>query len=173
MTTQVQPADTSTGTAIWAFNRFRQDALSQFLKDILALEKTGIEEHECKKIRDSLSKISVDASSIPDGTYFSKAIYCEIDDFREAYTKWNDVNGEDEKSIKDRNKAFELLKKKRHKISRKTRKHQHVLANDLDLKVVDNMYDSFNSLVSMLPNVFNNLSSAVGRYQSKKERANS
>ena len=167
----VQPADTSIGTEIWAFNRFRQDALSQFLKDILALEKTGIEEEDCEKIRDSLQQISVDASSIPDGTYFSKAIYCEIDDFRKAYTKWNNVNGSNEIAIKDRNIAFEALKKKRHKISKKTRKHQHVLANDLDLKVVDNMYDSFNGLVSLLPNVFNNLGNAVARYHSGKSKA--
>lgn len=49
MSTEV--LDASRGTAIWAFNLFRQDALTQLLNDLLAVEKTGIDEEVCQHVQ--------------------------------------------------------------------------------------------------------------------------
>jgi hypothetical protein len=167
MTTQA--LDVSRGTAMWAFNLFRQDALSQLLKDLLAIEKLGIDDEKCEKVQTSLREISIAASAIPDGTFFSKAIWKEVDDFKDVYIKWNNVKGVNPDAIESRKQALKELKAKRHKIARKTRKHQHVLAFELDLAVVDSMYTALNNLVLSVPGLFNNLAGAVGRFESRKK----
>lgn len=162
--------DASTGTAIWAFNQFRQDALTQLLNDLLAVERTGISEDICSQVQTALKAISNQASSIPDGTFFSHAIWTEIDDFKDVYIRWNDVNGNDPKAIKARDSVLKQLRKKRHKIAKKTRKHQYVLSNELDLQVVDNMYKAFNDLVSAVPDIFKCMAQAIIRYDKKKAK---
>ena len=132
MTTQT--LDASRGTALWAFNSFRQDALSQLLKDLLSVEKTGIDIEKCEKVQTSLREISITASAIPDGTFFSKAIWKDIEDFKDIYVRWNDIKNNDPIAIEDRKVTLGDLKVKRHKIAKKARKHQHVLASDVTLQ---------------------------------------
>ena len=163
-----QALDASRGTAVWAFNLFRQDALTQLLNDLLAVEKTGINEDICHQVQTSLKAISNEASSIPDGTFFSQAIWKEIDDFKDVYIKWNDVKGSHPDAIKARDGMLKALRKKRHSIARKTRKHQYVSSTELDLQVVHNMYSAFNKLVSAVPDIFKNLADAVSRFDKKK-----
>jgi len=167
MTTQT--LDASRGTALWAFNSFRQDALSQLLRDLLSVEKTGIDIEKCEKVQTSLREISITASAIPDGTFFSKAIWKDIEDFKDIYVRWNDIKGSDPIAIEDRKVTLGDLKVKRHKIAKKARKHQHVLASELDLEVVDNMYQAFNNLVLSVPGLFKHLADAVGRFESRKD----
>ncbi|WP_417386478.1 hypothetical protein [Gimesia sp.] len=160
--------DASRGTALWAFNQFKQDALTQLLQDLVEVEETGISEEVCLKVQNSLKQIANAASAIPDGSFFSRAIWVDIDAFRDSYRKWNDVKGESTESIQERDKMLRQLRNKRHRIACKTRKHQHVLSTELDLEVVTSMYGAFSQLVTAVPELFANLAKAINRFNNKK-----
>jgi len=170
MVKQIRTVDASRGTSIWAFNRLRSDAFPQFLKDLSRLENNGFDGDESKydQVRNALRDIRIEAAEIPDGTFFSKAIFLDFNDFENIYIKWNAVKGSDNKNVKKRKATFDDLVKKRQKISKKTRKHQYILAAELDLIVIDNFYNSFNNLVDALPDLFVNLAKAITRYDKNK-----
>lgn len=160
--------DASRGTAIWAFNLFRSDALSQLLQDLLRLEKSGLTEDKCEKVQIALRSMQLAASGIPDGTFFSRALFSELEEFKNVYVRWNEVNGTSDVSIEARAKVLNQLASQRHKIAKRVRKHQHVLSTELDLQVVDTMYGAFKDLVTALPDLFKRLGAAVGRFEARR-----
>ncbi len=157
--------DGSHGTALWAFDRFRSDALSKILNDLLALERSGLEESICQQVQNALDIVVNEATSIPDGTFISKPLWKDLEAFRDTYVQWNDINGTDEASREKRKVLLKKLRDKRHKVARRSRKNQFVLANNLDLSVVRAMYDAMAEVSSAVPDIFRELSKSVGRFE--------
>lgn len=58
--------------------------------------------------------------------------------------------------------------KRRHAMATRVRKRQHILSNNLVLNVVDGMYEALSELPRALPEIFGNLSKAIGNYAKKK-----
>lgn len=58
---------------------------------------------------------------------------------------------------------------RRHKMATRIRKRQHILSKDLDLKVVDGMYEALAELPKALPDIFKNLSKAIGSYKQRRK----
>src|SRR4051794_6039130 len=81
------------GTTVWAVNSLRSDALVALLDDLVALEDFGLEEDRCVLVRKALAKLTNAATGIPDGSWWRRQIYQELQDFEALYAGWNDVNG--------------------------------------------------------------------------------
>jgi hypothetical protein len=160
--------DASRGTALWGINLFRADALSQLMNDLLHREKVGLLDEQCEKVKLALGEIVNIASSIPDGSWFRGAIWQEMQDFADIYSNWNSHYGNDPEIIQRRQLELRKLRDKRNRIARRIRKNQHVLQNELDLQLVDNMYAAFGNLVRALPEVFVNLAKAIDRFTDRK-----
>jgi hypothetical protein len=160
--------DASRGTALWGINLFRADALSQLMNDLLYREKVGLLDEQCDKVKLALGEVVNVASSIPDGSWFRGAIWQELQDFADIYTNWNSHYGNDPAIVQRRQLELRKLRDKRNRIARRIRKNQHVLQNELDLRLVDNMYAAFGKLVHSLPDVFVNLAKAIERFTERK-----
>ena len=134
----------------------------------MRLEKIGLVEEKCQKVQIALRSMHLAAAAIPDGTFFSGALFGELEKFNNVYVRWNEVDGISEDSIRIRAACLNDLARQRHKIAKRTRKHQHVLSTELDLQVVDSMYKAFKDLVTALPDMFKNLANAVLRFEQRK-----
>jgi hypothetical protein len=155
------------GTAIWAFNQFRQDALVSLMNDLVAIEDTGLTANQCKEVQNALEFIVNASTQIPDGSFFRKSVYQHLEKFLELYVKWNEPKG-DTKDIADHRRALlKKLRKRRQKIARMTRKHQYILNNELDLKLLENGYMALGGLVKSFPEIFKDLAKAVRRFSKK------
>lgn len=160
--------DASRGTPLWGINLFRADALSQLMNDLLHREKLGLLDEQCEKVKLALGEIVNVASSIPDGSWFGGAIWQELQDFADIYANWNSHYGNDPAIVQRRQSELRKLRGKRNRIARRIRKNQHVLQNELDLRLVDDMYAAFGKLVHALPEVFVNLAKAIERFAERK-----
>lgn len=159
------------GTAVHLFNCFRSDALSQILNDLLMLERKGIDESVCEKIRDALGVVINEATSIPDGSFVSKPLWKDVQKFKDVYVKWNNVKGEEPFAIEQRQQLLRHLRDCRHKIARRTRVNQYILSNELDLQIVHSMYGAFTQVFSAFPELFVHLGKAIARYESNRAAA--
>lgn len=155
------------GSPVWAFNRFKQDVLVKLMYDLYELADSGITDEQCKHIRDALEKISISMSNIPDNFLFTGSIMSAFDKFKDLYIDWNDVKGQDDRAIKKRTYILEKMKNKRHKLASITRKNQHILYKNLDLKLIEDMYQALGSIPNAFPELFKNLGSAIQRYFDK------
>lgn len=156
------------GTAIWGFNRFREDGLVMLMFDLLEREDLGLADDQCKIIRKAMDKISILLSAIPDKFLIRESIMGTFDEFKDTYIKWNEIEGTEEKEIKTRRKALTKMRDKRHKLATVVRKNQHILSQALDLKLVEDMYEALGAIPKVLPELFINLAKAITRFYKKK-----
>jgi hypothetical protein len=160
------------GGYIWAFERFRSDALDQLLKDLAKREYKGLPLEVCKAVKLSLSEIVTEAAGVVSGGIFSRPLYVELEKIEECYVKWNDQVVDDEVLAASRRHYYlKEMRKHRQRLARKTkrdvsriRRDQYVLMNDLDLEVIKSIYKSFSKLCEFAPEVFTELSKAVNRF---------
>jgi hypothetical protein len=131
----------------WAFDRFRSDALPRLLDDLGPVNHQGIDEADCQRIKAALNEIANQASNIPDGTIFRKAIYQHLETYFDLYSKWNDVKGIDRDAQQRRNAVVKEIRACRHALAKACRKNIHVLNKELDLKNVDSFYAALRKLV--------------------------
>jgi hypothetical protein len=156
------------GSAVWAFKRMKEDALPALMDDLLEVQDSGIRDDQCKRIEIALGKMVNTATSMPDGNLFRAAIWQVMQKFEETYSSWNTPTGNSPEAKIHRRRALKTLRKLRHKIAKKTRKHAHVLAENLDLRLMEEIYDSLGNVVSSGPEIFKELSKAVTRFTQRK-----
>ena len=156
--------DASRGTVVWGANWFRQDALSRLLDDLLEQEKTGYPQETCDKVSEAIEKIANAASGLPDNSWWRKSVLGELEGFLKIYIKWNNHEGEEQEKIEGRKKELKNLRAKRNKLATRIRKNQYIIQNDLDLGVIDSMYEALSGLVKSSPEIFKLLAKALKRY---------
>jgi hypothetical protein len=161
------PIDTRRGTAIWAFNEFRRDALTNLLDDLLNLEQQGLPDEMCAQVKKFLGHLTNRAASYPDGSFLKGGLWKEFSEFEERYKRWNDHKGSD--ANKKRRKSLRDLRDQRHRIAKKAREHGHILSEELDLKLVNDIYEAAGELPKALPQVFKGLAGSIRRFNRKKE----
>jgi hypothetical protein len=164
--TNVIPAER--GTVVWAFKRMKEDALPALMDDLLEVQDSGIRVDQCKSIEIALGKMVNAATSIPDGNLFRAAIWQVMQNFEKTYSSWNIPKGATPEAASHRRQELEALRKLRHKIAKKTRKHGHVLAENLDLRLMEEIYEALGDVVSSGPDIFKELSKAVARFAQRK-----
>jgi len=160
--------DASRGTVVWGVNWFRKDALSRLLDDLLMKEKTGYSQETCNKVSETIGKIVNTAAGLPDHSWWRKSILSEIEGFLKIYENWNNHEGEEQKKVEGRKKELKKLRVKRNKLATRIRKNMHIIQNDLDLSIVDSMYEALSDLVKAFPEVFTSLAKALNRYIDRK-----
>ena len=164
----IETYDPTRGTALWGMNRLRSDALPHLLDDLLLLERKGLTPDNCSQVKLALGKIVNAATGIPDGGFLKSVVWKQFAEFEEIYHYWNSVGGEDEVAVEHRRKALKKLRDRRHKIANTIRRNQHILANDLDFKLLDASYEAIADLTTAVPDLFVNLAKAVGRFHAGK-----
>jgi hypothetical protein len=171
---QAKPiVDARRGTALWALNQLRSDALPRLMEDLLIQEPVGLQPDQCNKVENALRRVWIHAGDIPDKIPFLPvSIQNDMEQFLKAYVNWNDPKGTESHSIQKRKKALREMIKRRHAMATRLRKRQHILSNNLDLKVVDGMYEGLSDLPKSLPDIFRNLSKAINNYEKKKKKKN-
>lgn len=158
------PPDASRGTAAWAMQELREDALVGFMDDLLAREEHGVTQEQCGVARKALEKLVIKASAIPDRLPFRRSIMVCLERFTAAYVEWNEPPGAGPAQVAARRKALKKMYRSRHKLAGAMRKNPYILANELDLGLVKGMYEAIAEIVKILPEVFRNLAKAVERF---------
>lgn len=143
--------DASRGTGLWALNQLRSDALPRLMEDLLYLESVGLPAENCQKVQTALKRMWIHAADIPDRTLLPISIQHDMERFLKTYEQWNDPQGTNAHSIQERQKALRKMVDRRHKMATRIRKRQHILSKELDLKVVDGMYEALAELPKALP----------------------
>jgi hypothetical protein len=146
--------DNRRGTALWAFNRLRSDALVMLMNDLVRAQSDGLNEEQCDHVKIVLAQVSNCATALPDGSAIRKAIWREFQRFEDIYASWNDPKGNYASAQDHRKKELRNLRKCRHKLSRRTRKNLHILEDNLDLAIVDAAYGSLEDLIKLAPKYF-------------------
>jgi hypothetical protein len=169
MENKPQIINASRGTQLWAFNHFRSSVLGKLLDDLVDMEEEGLDDELCKKVRISLDHFVNATTAIPKGGILSGGpISKDAGEFAEIYKTWNDVSGKSAESIAQRRKALGRLRKKRQKIANKISKMQFEIQNNLDHKLLMASYNGLEELISFVPSVFKNLSSALSDFLKRK-----
>jgi hypothetical protein len=156
--------DASRGTTLWTFNYYRSTMLTRLLDDLVTLEQTGLDDALCAKIHQSLSYFSNAATDVPSGGFLTEPIYKDIDRFVELYDEWNRIQGQERFHINERRWVHKQLRQQRQKITDKARKLQYELDNNLDRLVMESTYRALADLITMGPNLFQNLGKALAEF---------
>ena len=161
---QSRAVDNTRGSMLWSFNYFRKNILTNLLNDLYNLESTGLEDEICNKIQASLEYFGNAATEIPKGGLMTGPIYKDIEKFTNLYADWNKIKGKDEKSKEKRKEAHIKLKKQRQIITNKARKLQYELDNNLDQKVLEAGYSAISDLITLVPDLLNNLTQSINEF---------
>lgn len=148
----------------YAINFFRSDILVNLQLDLKRLEKTGINEDMCSKVRHLLSALVSAASAEPKASFWGKAVHQVLRDYELTYKKWNDVSGGDERAILAREELLAKLQDIRHKISNVCRKNAHGLSEAHDLELVTAINDALRDTITLIPGTFSALTKSADRF---------
>ena len=161
---QSRNVDNTRGSTLWSFNYFRKNILTNLLNDLYNLESTGLDDEICNKVQASLEYFGNAATEIPKGGFMTGPIYKDIEKFVELYIEWNNIKGEDQESGLKRKEARQKLKKQRQIITDKARRLQYELDNNLDQKVLESGYRAIGDLVTLWPDLLNNLTQSFNEF---------
>jgi hypothetical protein len=162
------PFDATRGSPVWAFERFTQEALSNFLRDLLHAEKDGFTAVQCDRTQVALRDLRIGATEFPDHTWFSNSIASEMERFESLYVQWNHNPAQiRSEAIAHRQKHWNKLADSRHRITTRVRRNKAKLADELDLAAMKAFYGSFDDLAKALPDIFVNLSKATASFAKK------
>ena len=156
--------DPTHGTPLWAANRFRSDVFPHLLDDLLVAEQNGLPLGVCPKLQIALGEIVNAATEFPDGSFWRSSVLGHVQKLENLYREWNDVLGEDETAIYTRRRKLNQMRNRRHKLSTAMRQNQAALAKQLDLKLMEAMFEALGDLTKALPSIFMNLAKAIGRF---------
>ena len=158
------------GTLVWGMERYRQDVLTAFLNDLVLYERSGFpltsdgDDPHCRNVRTLLGFFVNKATSFPAGSFFGGRLYKDFEKIEAKYKEWNEIRGSDDEAIKRRNNKVAYLRRYRCNLSKRIRRNQFALQNELDLKLVQAFYDAAEELVRNSPGIFTNLSKAAEKF---------
>ena len=163
------PIDASRGTAIWEFNQFRSDVLSNLMRDLENRELDGLVEEQCNQVKIALSRINDIADQADDRSFWKRNIKKHFQKLHDLYVEWNGHEGNTPEIIRKRRKDFKKLSECRSTASFKWGQKQIVFANEMDADMVDGLYKAFIEFCSAYPDIFRNTRKAIYRVRRKKD----
>jgi hypothetical protein len=131
---------------LWAANRFRSDTFPHLLDDLLVAEQNGLPPGVCPELQIALGKIVNAATEFPDGSFWRSSVLGHVQKLEDLYREWNDVRG--------RRRKLNQMRKRRLKLSTAMRQNQEALAKQLDLKLMEAMFEALGDLTKALPSIF-------------------
>jgi hypothetical protein len=156
--------DGTRGSILWGFNRFRSDALVQLLNDLVRLEQIGLPDAECQQVKDALIRILKASGNTPATSWLRSFVTRDLEEFANLYSVWNSHAGPDAGAARKRGETLKQMQRRRHRLARKIRSNQLILATELDARLIGEIYLALEDLSSSMPEVFKRLSEAVNRY---------
>lgn len=160
----------SRGSTGYAINFFRKDILVNLQTDLKRLERTGIDEEICAKIKVLLSAMVNAASAEPKASMWGPAVYEVLRDYEKSYAKWNDVNGQDPQAIAKRAEILEKLQDIRQKLANACRSNSHSLSEAHDLALVSAINDALVDTIKVVPGTFSALAKSAARFEVRAMR---
>jgi hypothetical protein len=154
--------DASQGSVLWGFNKFRSDALVELLNDLVELEKEGLPDQKCTKVRMALSKVVHTVGSVSDHSWLKSFVWNDLKEFEQLYEIWNSHAGDNAPA--NRKNTLRRMRRRRNRLARKVRTNQLILSSELDSRLISEIYVSLGELSESLPDVFNHLSLAINRF---------
>src|ERR1700744_4047026 len=97
------------GTPLWRLNALRSDLLPNLLDDLVSAERSGLIDEHCSQVKRALDKVVNSATSIPDGGFWTRAIWKELEQFKTIYDHWNSMSGDHEAAHQHRRLALKRL----------------------------------------------------------------
>lgn len=155
------------GTPGYAIKFFNRDILVNLQLDLKRLEREGINESVCDKVKLLLSALVSAASAEPNGTFWGTPIHEVLRKYEKTYVEWNDVKGQDDDAIKKRAQLLESLQDIRHKIANRLRTNSHALAEAQDLQLITAINDALVETINVVPGTFSALAKSADRFQKR------
>ncbi|MBX9859731.1 MAG: hypothetical protein K2Y20_09110 [Sphingomonas sp.] len=155
------------GSTGYAINFFRSDILVNLQLDLKRLEKSGIDDEICAKIRELLSALVSAASAEPKGSFWGRAVHEVLREYETTYRKWNDVRGSDPDAIRRRDNLLKELQDVRHKIANCCRVNSHSLSEAHDLQLVTAINDALRDAIAAVPGTFTALTRSAERFSQR------
>lgn len=149
----------------YAINFFRSDILVNLQLDLKRLERTGIDEEVCSRVRNLLSALVSAASAEPNASLWGASIHEVLRKYELVYKKWNDVKGQDEYAIAARDELLGKLQDIRHKLANRCRSNAYSLSEAHDLELVSAINDALKETISFVPGMFTALAKSATRFQ--------
>ncbi|MBU2513446.1 hypothetical protein KJ966_19060 [bacterium] len=159
--------DSSRGTVSYAYNQFKGNLLTNFLNDLVVLQKNGLEKDKCEIAQKALGCFVNSLTEIPTGGLLTGPIFPIAQKFETKYIEWNSVENSDKNPTKKRRELLINLRNIRQKITNKSRVLQFELANNLDVLILKSGYEALGELISMAPSEFKNLAKAYSKYMKR------
>jgi hypothetical protein len=156
--------DNTSGSPLWAYNYIRTRILTSLLNDLVALEKTGLEDQYCDMLSTGLEYFINASTEIPSGGFLTGSIGKEIEKFAELYKQWNDIHGTDEKDAYERHLLLNQLRDQRQRITDVARKVQVEIEKNMDVSLLFDTYEAIGGLIKLVPNLFTSLAGAFTEY---------
>jgi hypothetical protein len=160
--------DASYGSSLWAFKQWRRGALVALMHDLIDLTDTGFRTaDECTQVKRSLEKVCVLLSAVPDRSFLCGSMMGAMQRFADAYAYWNDEPHKPENAHRAkeiRQKGMRRMQNYRHQFAKYERRNMHILQNELDLKLVTDLYAALGVLTASLPDVFKGLRKSIERF---------
>lgn len=152
------------GTPGYAINFFRSDILVNLQLDLKRLERSGVDEAVCQKIRELLSALVSAASAEPKGSFWGRAVHEVLREYETVYRRWNDVQGTNTDAIQQRDELLKRLQDIRHKISNVCRQNAHSLSEAHDLELIGAINDALIDAIRVVPGTFSALARSAERF---------
>jgi hypothetical protein len=149
------------GTRLYQLNRWREDALTAFLDDLVRAEENGFTHDQCAQVRRHLELMANGFSRFPDHSILRGSMLSSMERLVQAYVQWNHPEGTDDATVTKRRARLQVLRRRRQKLARVIRANVHVLEAELDLKFLEDQYAAMGSLVKALPDLFKSLAKAL------------
>ena len=153
------------GTPGYAINFFRSDILVNLQLDLKRLERTGIDEEVCSRVRNLLSALVSAASAEPNASLWGASIHEVLRKYEQVYKRWNDVKGQDQEAIAARDDLLQKLQDIRHKLANRARNNSHSLSEAHDLELVSTINDALRETINIVPGMFSALAKSAARFQ--------
>lgn len=170
MAAQKQELDTKRGSVLWHFNQFRSDLLVALMDDLVEHQETGLDEDDCDQVLKGLAKMVNWASAFPDGSFLRRSVYQEMQEFEKSFQNWCAIKGDRSAKQRERQKVLQQMRKFRNRLSRKARQNQFILDQELDLKLIDSLYDILHGISQSVPNFFTALTKALEKIGKRKSQ---
>lgn len=159
------------GTPGYAIKFFNRDILVNLQLDLKRLEKHGIDESVCDKVKLLLSALVSAASAEAKGTFWGTPIHAVLRKYEKTYIEWNDVRGQDKEAINKRAELLESLQDIRNKIANRLRTNTYALLEEQDLQLVRAINDALIETINVVPSTFSALAKSAERFQKRAVEA--
>lgn len=152
------------GTPGYAINFFRSDIMVNLQLDLKRLEREGIDDSICDRVKVLLSALVSAASAQPKASLWGRAVHEILRQYELTYKAWNDVKGRNEIAIERRSRLLQELQDIRHDISNALRKEAHSLSEEHDLQLITAINDALVETISVVPGTLSALSKSAERF---------